>query len=151
MALKNDIDADLKAAMLAGDKTLVTTLRGLKGAILNVEIAKGQRDTGLPDAEIVDLMAKEAKKRQESADLYLQGGSPDRAEAELTEKRVIEKYLPTQLSEAELLTVIDAVVSSMGEVTMQQMGQVIGAVKSKVGASADGAMVAKLVKERLSS
>ena len=151
MALKNDIDADLKAAMLAGDKTLVTTLRGLKGAILNVEIAKGQRDTGLPDAEIVDLMAKEAKKRQESADLYLQGGSPDRAEAELTEKRVIEKYLPTQLSEAELLTEIDAVVSSMGEVTMQQMGQVIGAVKTKVGASAEGAMVAKLVKERLSS
>lgn len=86
MSLKNQIDADIKVAMLAGEKTLVTTLRGLKSAILNVEVAKGLRETGLADSEITDILAKEAKKRQESADMYTQGNSPERAAAELTEK-----------------------------------------------------------------
>lgn len=148
MGLKSDIEADLKTAMLAGDKTLVTTLRGLKSAILNVEVAKGLREQGLPDNEIVDLLAKEAKKRQESADLYVQGNSQERADAELAEKRVIEKYLPAQLGEDEVKAAIDEVVSSLGDITPQQMGQVIGAVKAKLGAAADGATIARLVKER---
>ena len=150
MPLKNDIDADIKTAMLAGEKTLVTTLRGLKSAILSEEVAKGIRDSGLPDDAIVTLLAKEAKKRQESADFYVQGNSQERADAELAEKRVIEKYLPTQLSEAEVEAIIEEIVGNMGQVTPQQMGQIIGAVKAKVGASADGALVARLVKERIS-
>lgn len=150
MSLKTTIDADLKTAMLAGDKTLVTTLRGLKSAILNVEVEKGVRDTGLPDDEIIALLQKEAKKRQESADLYVQGNSQERADAELAEKQVIEKYLPAQLSEDELQTMVDEVIAGMGEVSMQQMGQVIGAVKAKAGAAGDGATIARLVKEKLS-
>lgn len=149
MGLKQDIEADLKTAMLAGDKTLVTTLRGLKSAILNAEVAKGAREQGLPENEIVDLLAKEAKKRQESADLYVRGGSQDRSDAEMVEKQVIEKYLPAQLSEAEIKDAIDGVVSSLGDITPQQMGQVIGAVKAKLGPAADGATIARLVKERL--
>jgi len=90
MGLKQQIEDDLKTAMLAGDKTLVTTLRGLKSAILNIEVAKGARETGLPDSEITDILAKEAKKRKESADMYVQGASQERAEAELQEKTVIE-------------------------------------------------------------
>src|ERR671929_50955 len=99
MSLKERIDQDLKQAMLAGDKTLVTTLRGLKSAILYAEVAKGSRDKGLSDEEVVEILTKEAKKRQESADMYSQGGSAEKAEAELTEKTVIEKYLPAQLSD----------------------------------------------------
>lgn len=150
MSLKTTIDADLKTAMLAGDKTLVTTLRGLKSAILNVEVEKGVRDIGLPDDEIIALLQKEAKKRQESADLYVQGNSQERADVELAEKQVIEKYLPAQLSEDELKTMVDEVIAGMGEVSMQQMGQVIGAVKAKAGAAGDGATIARLVKEKLS-
>ena len=150
MGLKQQIEDDLKTAMLAGDKTLVTTLRGLKSAILNIEVAKGARETGLPDSEITDILAKEAKKRQESADMYVQGASQERADAELQEKTVIEKYLPKQLDETEVKTVIEEVISGMGEVSTAQMGQIIGAVKSKTGASADGALIARLVKERLS-
>ncbi len=86
MGLKQQIDADLKTAMLAGDKVLVTTLRGLKSVILNVEVAEGSRETGLADDKIISLLQKEAKKRQESADLYLQGGSVERQQAELAEK-----------------------------------------------------------------
>src|SRR5437879_2903064 len=94
MSLKQQIDKDIKTEMLAGEKTLVTTLRGLKSVILYAEVATGSRDKGLSDQEIVELLAKEAKKRQESAELYQKGGSQDRAEAELAEKQVIERYLP---------------------------------------------------------
>lgn len=147
--LKSRIDQDLKQALLAGDKVLATTLRGLKSVILNVEIAKGIREVGLPDDEIITLFSKEAKKRQESADLYVQGGNTEKAEAELAEKKVIEAYLPQQISEDELASIIDVIIAEQGASGQQAMGQVIGAVKQKVGATADGSRIAQLVKERL--
>lgn len=150
MSLKAQLDQDLKQAMLAGDKTLVETLRGLKSAILYAEVAEGKRDQGLNDDEVTTVLTKEAKKRQESADLYKQGGSQEKADKELQEKQVIEKYLPEQLSEEELQKLIDATIQQTGAQGMQAMGQVIGVVKQKAGASADGAVVARLVKERLS-
>jgi uncharacterized protein YqeY len=148
--LKAHIDQDLKAALLAGDKTLATILRGLKSVILYAEVAKGSREQGLSDEEIMTLLSKEAKKRQESADLYLKGGDSARAEAELAEKKIIEAYLPQQLSDDELRKIIDGVVSELDATTMQAMGQVIGAVKQKAGPNADGARIAQAVKERLS-
>jgi len=151
MSLKEQIDQDLKAAMLAGDKTLTTTLRGLKSAILYVEVAKGSREQGLGDDEIADVLSKEAKKRQESADLFKQGGNSEKAEAELIEKKVIEKYLPEQLSEEQISETVDKVIADTGVSGMQAMGQVIGTVKQQLGASADGAVIARLVKERLST
>jgi uncharacterized protein YqeY len=147
--LKSRIDQDLKQALLAGDKVLVTTLRGLKSAILYAEVAKGNREVGLPDDEIITLLSKEAKKRQESADLFRQGGNIEKSEAELTEKKVIEAYLPQQLSDEELGSIIDEVVAGLGATGPQAMGQAIGAVKQKVGATADGSRIAQLVKERL--
>ncbi len=147
--LKQRIDQDLKQALLGGNKVLATTLRGLKSVILYAEVAKGVRDEGLPDEEIIGLLAKEAKKRQESADLYTQGGSEERAAAELEEKRVIEQYLPQQLSDDELKAIINDVAEAVGGSGPQMMGQVIAGVKQKVGAQADGARIAALVKERL--
>lgn len=135
--------------MLAGDKTLVTTLRGLKSSILNVEIASNQRQAGLPDDQVLQLLAKEAKKRQESADLYEQGGRTEKAFAEMAEKQVIERYLPKQLSEEELLAIVDEVVDGMGGVTQQTMSQAIGHVRSKVGNQADGGRIAAAVKGRI--
>ncbi|HEX7963158.1 MAG TPA: GatB/YqeY domain-containing protein [Candidatus Saccharimonadales bacterium] len=147
--LKDRLDQDLKKALLAGDKVLATTLRGLKSVILYAEVAKGVRDSGLPDDEIIALFGKEAKKRQESADLYKQGGNAERAEAELAEKKVIEGYLPQQLSDDELGKAVDDAMAELGASGPQAMGQVIGAVKQKVGASADGSRIAQMVKERL--
>lgn len=151
MSMKQQLDQDVKRAMLAGDKTLTMTLRGLKSVILYAEVAKGSREEGLADADIIDLFAKEAKKRQESADMYRQGGNEERASAELVEKQVIEQYLPKQLTDDEIGTLIDGVINETGAAGPQVMGQVIGAVKAKAGASADGARIASLVKERLSS
>lgn len=150
MSIAKDIDADLKTAMLAGDKVLATTLRGLKSVILYEEVAKGVRDTGLDDEAVVALLSKEAKKRQESADLYQQGGNQEKADQEIAEKLVIENYLPEQMSDEEVTVIIDDVIKSTGASSMQQMGQVIGIVKSKAGSSADGARIAQIVKEKLS-
>lgn len=148
--LKQQIDRDLKAALLAGDKTLATTLRGLKSVILYAEVAKGSRDEGLSDDEIIALFAKESKKRQESADLYHKGGDDVRADAELQEKKVIDAFLPAQLSEEELKTLVEEAVTALGATTIQDMGKVIAAVKDKTQAAADGSRIATLVKERLS-
>ena len=148
MGLKQQIDTDLKTAMLAGNKTLVTTLRGLKSVILYEEVAQNVREAGLPDDEITKLLAKEAKKRQESADLYAQGGDKERQNAELEEKSIIEKYLPKQLSETEINKLIDEAITKTGN-NQQNMGQIIGQVKQAAGAGADGAVIARLVKERL--
>lgn len=150
MNLKQRIDADLKSALLAGDKVLATTLRGIKSVILYAEVAKGSRDTGLAEAEIIELLMKESKKRQESADLYLQGGDAVRQQAELTEKAVIDAYLPAQMADAELLSIVQQAIATTDATTMQQMGQVIAMVKQQAGAAADGARIAAAVKEQLS-
>ena len=148
-SLKQLIEQDLKTALLAGDKVSATTLRGLKSVILNAEIASGNRGSGLGDQETISLLAKEAKMRQESADLYIQGNEQSRANAELKEKSLIEKYLPKQLSDEELKIIVDAAAQEKGINDMKQMGQLIGAVKEKAGASADGSTIARLVKEKL--
>jgi hypothetical protein len=151
MSIKEQIEQDIKLAMLSGDKTLVTTLRGLKSAILNAEVAKGARASGLPDTEIIDILAKEAKKRQESADMYNQGGRPESADAEMTEKQVIEKYLPAQLAESDISQLVSDVIAEQGASGMQAMGQVIGVVKQRTAGSADGAVIARIVKEKLTN
>lgn len=147
--LKQQLEQDIKTALLAGDKNRALTLRSLKSAILNVEVAKGLRESGLPDSEILSIFAKESKKRQESADLYTQGGSAEKAAAELAEKAIIDTYLPAALSDEELIAVVDAVIAETGAAGPKAMGQVIGAAKQKAGSSADGARIAQLVKERL--
>lgn len=147
--LKQQIEQDLKAALLAGDKDKVTTLRGLKSVILYAEVAQGSREEGLADEQIVTLLAKEAKKRQESAALYKQGGAEERANAELAEKAIIESYLPKQLSDEELSGIVDNVISELGASGLQSMGSVIANVKEKTSGQADGGRIAALVKERL--
>lgn len=149
MTIKERLDKDLKTAMLDGDKTTATTLRGLKSAILYAEVAKNMRDEGLPEQEIVELLTKEAKKRQESADLYIKGGSQEKADAELVEKRIIELYLPAQISDEELQKVVTEVETELGGISQQTMGQAIGKVKSLVGAGADGSRIAAAVRARI--
>lgn len=147
--LEERLEQDIKSALLAGDSVRATTLRGLKATLLNVKVAEGKRHSGLTDQEVLPILAKQAKQRQESADMYIKGGAPDRAQAELTEKAVIEEYLPNQLSETEISQIVKTVINESGASGPKAMGQVIGQVKSKVGASADGAVIARIVKEQL--
>lgn len=148
--IKQQLEQDIKTALLSGDKDRATTLRGLKSAILYAEVAAGARDKGLPEEEVIAVFAKEAKKRQESADLYIQGGDQKRADAELAERAIIETYLPAQLSDEELGAIVDDAIAKLGEAPSPQlMGKVIAEVKNQAKATADGARIAQAVKQRL--
>ncbi len=140
------LEDDLKTAMLARDSDTVTTLRGLKSAIRNVEI---DTRSELNEEEITAVLQKEAKKRREAIAMYEQANENERAAYEQRELDLIEKYLPAQMSEEEIKAVIDLIVSELGATTMQDMGKVMGAVSAKLSGSADGSIVAKLVKEKL--
>ncbi len=150
MALKSQIENDVKAALLGGDRFRAEVLRGLKAAILNEEVAKGKRDEGLDDASIEQLIAKEVKKRLDSVQQYTDAARPELAEAEQAEAKVLQEYLPEQLSDDEIKKTIDETITNLGVSGPQAMGQVIGAVKGKLGSSADGGTIARLVKEALS-
>lgn len=147
--IKQSIDNDIKSAMLAGNKDLVATLRTIKSVLLDAEVNSGRRETGLPEEEVIVLLQKEAKKRSEAADLYKNAGDLERASKETAEAEIIKKYLPAMMSEDEIADIVDAVIASMEDVSMQQMGQVIGKVKAKTGPKADGAVIARIVKEHL--
>lgn len=149
MALKDAIQEDMKTALLGGNRLVGDTLRNLKAAILDVEVARGKRDEGLSDSEIEEIIAREVKKRKESIAVYEENGRPELAEVEQSELDILSKYLPDQLDDSELTEIVDAVINDLGADGPQMMGQVIGAVKQKVGLSADGALIAKIVKEKL--
>lgn len=148
--LEEQITQDLKAALLAADKLQVSVLRSLKSAITYAEIARGVKGgTGLSDAELIDIFAKESKKRQESAELFAKGGAGERADNELQEKAIIDRYLPAALSREEIDKLVDTAIQDLGEATPQNMGQVIGRVKQAAKGAADGAVIAEIVKDRL--
>jgi uncharacterized protein YqeY len=149
MALKARIDADLKTALLGGDRFGAEVLRGLKAAILNEEVATGKRESGLADEDIEKTIAREVKKRYESAELYENNDRQESAESERAEAEILQRYLPRQLEEAEIIEIVEQTIDEMGATGMQSMGLVIGAVKQKVGNTADGATVARIVKEKL--
>ena len=149
--LKDRIQADLKSAMLARDVVRTQALQGLKSAILYEEVAKKVRETGLEEAAIEQLIVREVKKRDEAAELFDRGGNTESADKERVEKEILKAYLPQQMDEAELISVIDAILDEIKPDGMKDMGRVIGAVKAKVGNSADGALIAQLVKNKLSN
>ena len=146
MSLKETISNDLKAAFLGGNRFISDTLKGLKAVILNQEIALGKREEGLTDAEVEAVVQKEVKKRKESAEIYTQAGRDELAQKELDEMAILEKYLPQQLSEAEIEALLRQIIDE-GKLTLdaKNQGMFIGQVKKRVGSAADGAVVARVV------
>ena len=147
-ALEARIAEEMKAALLGRHRFRGDVLRNLKAAILNEEVALGKRDEGLSDTEVEKVVAREVKKRKESAELYRANGRAELAEPEEKEAVILQEFLPKQLSEDEIRSMVEAAVADL-DATMQQMGQVIGAVKAKAGNAADGALIAKITKEML--
>lgn len=145
--LKDRLNQSLKNSMLAGNKDRTEVLRGLKAAILQEEVAKGIRGSGLPDDQIEQVFAREVKKRAESAAIYSQNSRQELADAELSQKAIIEEFLPKQLTDEELQEAVTAAIAELGN--QAQMGPIIGRVKAKVGSSADGARIAAAVKAKL--
>jgi uncharacterized protein YqeY len=150
-ALKQRISDEMKAAFLGGDRFRGDILRNLKAAILNEEVAKQKRDEGLSDAEIEAVIAREVKRRVESARLYRDNDRPELAEPEEQEMTVLAEFLPEQMSDAELRGLIEAKIAELGATGPQDMGKVIGAVKADAGSAVDGALLAQTVKEILAN
>jgi uncharacterized protein YqeY len=149
--VQDQLQSDLKAAMLSGDKNKVEVLKGIKSALQYEAVNMKSDDRTLNDEQIQKVIARESKKRAETAELYKNAGETDRANKELAEKEIIDAYLPKQLSEGEIAKVVEEEITSTGASSTAEMGKVIGAVRGKLGASADGAVIARLVKEKLSS
>lgn len=147
--LKQRIEADVKSALLAGEKQTAQTLRGLKAAILNEEVAAGTRDKGLADADVEAVVAREVKKRRESIAMYEQNDRPELAAEEQAEIEVLGQYLPKQLSEEDVRAKVQTKIVELSATDVKAMGQVMGALKGELGNSVDGALLARIVKEQL--
>jgi len=147
--MQEQIERDIKTALLAGDKMTAEVLRNLKSAILNEAISKGLQRDKIDDSVIQAVLGREAKKRQEAAELYAGASETERQQKELAEKAIIDSYLPEQMSESEVKAIVQEEVAKLGQPTLKDMGQIIGAVRDKTKGQADGALIARLVKESL--
>ena len=150
--LKDSIRADLKTAMKAKDKERTGTIRMLLAAIQAEETNGAKHD--LTDEDVLKVIAREIKKRRESAEIYQTNGRDDLAASELAEVKVLEDYQPAQLSDDELTKLVDDAISAVREetdadVTMKQMGQVMKAATAKAAGRADGKRLSSAVKTRL--
>lgn len=149
--MQEQIERDLKTAMLSGDKLRVETLKGLKNALLYEAVNLQVKPADLKNEQIISIFAKESKKRREAIEVYEKVGESKRAEIELAEKTIIDQYLPEQLSESEVETIVKEEVSKLDNPEAKDMGRIIGAVRGRLQGKADGALIAKLVKQALES
>ena len=148
MSIKEKLQGDLNVAMKARDEVSSATIRMLLTAITNEEVA-GKEKKELSDQEVITVLSREAKKRREAAEAFEAAGRADKAAAEKAEGEVISKYLPEQLSEADIQNLISEAIAATGAAGPQDMGKVMGAIKGKIAGKADGALVSGLVKAAL--
>ncbi|OHX68239.1 GatB/YqeY domain-containing protein [Flammeovirga pacifica] len=149
MSLKDKIQEAMKTAMKAKDKATLGTLKQIKAKIQLAETAEGV-GTVLSEEQELKLLMKEAKQRRESADTYKSGGREDLAEVELVELKVIESYLPQQMSEEEVEAAVKELVAAVGATSPKDMGKVMGAANKKFAGVADMKVVSAKVKAALS-
>ncbi|MCB0261068.1 MAG: GatB/YqeY domain-containing protein [Calditrichaeota bacterium] len=147
MGLLEKLTEDMKAAMKAGDKLLLETVRSLRGDIKNAQIEKGAE---LDDEEILQVIARAAKKRRDAIAEYRKYGREDKAEAEQAELTVIDTYLPEQLGREEIEKVVLETIAQVNAASMSDFGKVMGAVMPKLKGKADGSMVQQVVRAKLS-
>ena len=148
MSLKEKLQNDLTDAMRARDEIRSSTIRMILTSIKNEEVS-GKEARELNDAELITVLSREAKKRREAAEAFDQAGAKDRANQERAEGVVIAEYLPKQLSEEEIKTLIAAAMAETGANSPAQMGLVMKWLQPKIAGRADGGLVSSLVKAAL--
>ncbi len=148
--LRDQINDALKEAMKAKDERKVSTLRLINSALKNADIeARGQGKGPLADADVLSLLQKMIKQRQESVELYEKGNRPELASQEREEIAIISAYLPHQMSEAEMREAIAAAIQETGAAGIKDMGKVIGSLKGKHAGRMDFSKASGIVKEML--
>ncbi len=148
--LEQQIQNDLKAAMLAKDKVALASIRGIKAAILLAKTAEGGQKDTIEDGELVKIIQKLVKQRKESAAIYTEQNRPELAENELAEAAVMEKYLPKALSEEEVEAIVKQIIADTGASSMADMGKVMGTATKQLAGQADGRVISGIVKKLLS-
>ncbi|MDB4053576.1 GatB/YqeY domain-containing protein [Octadecabacter sp.] len=151
MELRARVSTALKEAMKAKDSTRLSTLRLINAAIKDRDIeARGEgKDEGVGDDVVLAIMGKMVKQRQESAKVYEEGGRLELAEKELSEIKVIEDFLPRQLSDDEAAAAIDAAIAQVGAKSIRDMGKVMGVLKGKYTGQMDFGKTGPMVKDKL--
>tara|TARA_R110000796_G_scaffold118864_1_gene232794 strand:+ start:168462 stop:168914 length:453 start_codon:yes stop_codon:yes gene_type:complete len=150
MSLKQQIDADIKSAMLEKRKDDLKALRAIKSMILLAETEKGNTEGVSEDAEM-KLLIKAVKQRRDSAQIYKEQNREDLYAIEMAEVEVIEKYLPKQLSEEEVKAELQKIIAQVGAAGPQDMGKVMGAATKALAGKADGKTISTLVKQLLTA
>jgi uncharacterized protein YqeY len=148
MALRNQIQKEMLEAMKSKDEIKLGALRMLKASILKFEVA-GKEKREATDEDILSLVTKEIKSRQDAAEQFRKGDRPAMAEKEEKEIEVLKAYMPPQLSDLEILELAKAAIAETGAEKKNEMGKVMGVLMPKVKGKADGAMVNKIVSELL--
>jgi uncharacterized protein YqeY len=148
MSIKEQLKKDLTEAIRGRDEITSGTIRMVLTAITNEEVA-GKEARVLSDEEVITVLSREAKKRREAAEAFESAGRADKSALEKSEGEVIAKYLPAQLSEADIAAIIAEAIASTGAQGPGDMGKVMGAVKPKIAGKADGGVVSALVKAAL--
>ena len=148
MALFEKVSEDIKTAMKERDKVALDTLRNIKKVFLEAMTAPGANNT-LEDADALKMIQKLAKQGKESAQTYIDAGRQDLADAELAQVSVIERYLPEQLSEAEIEKIVKTIIDQTGAASMKDMGKVMGMANKQLAGKADGKTISGIVKKLL--
>ena len=144
MSLFDQISSDIKAAMLARDKQRLEALRGVKKEFLEAKTAKGS-DGDLPDETAMKILVKMVEQRKDSAQIYIEQNRPELAEGELAEAKIIEEYLPQQMTEEELETALKAIIAESGATS----AKVMGIATKQLAGKAEGKAISAKVKELL--
>lgn len=147
--LFNKVSGDIKTAMLARDKVALEALRGIKKEFLEAKTAKGSDGT-LSNDVAVKILQKMIKQRKESAQIYVEQSRPELAENELAEASVIERYLPAQMTDAELEAAVTAIIAQVGAAGPQDLGKVMGVASKQLAGKTEGRLISEKVKALLS-
>ena len=148
MSLSTQIMDEMKTAMKAKDTVALEALRAIKSEILLAQTAAGGTD-GLTEEAEIKLLQKLVKQRKDSAGIFTEQNRPDLAEPELAQLAVIEKFLPAQLSEAEVEAVVAGIIAETGASGIASMGKVMGLATAKLGGTAEGKTISAIVKKLL--
>lgn len=149
MSLQENIDQDIKSAMLSKDSVRLRGLRAIKSALLLAKTEKGAQEI-LNEEAGLKVLQRLAKQRKESAEIYQAQNRPDLYQIEQEELQVIESFLPKQMDREAVSAIIKAIISSTGATNMKDMGKVMGIANKDLAGKADGKTISELVKELLS-
>ncbi len=149
MELEKLINEDIKQAMISKDKDKLEALRAIKAALLLEKTGKDVSSGIIPDGIELKMLQRLVKQRRESAEIFKNQGRPDLAEAEIFQAAIIEKYLPEQMSDDEVIAIVKKVITETGAAGIKDMGKVMGSASKLIAGKADNKMIAEIIKKLL--